>query len=177
MAGVSPSQEDDRALAARAASGDVSAFTVLVGRHERRVRSFLWRLCRNREAADDLAQETFLRAWRKAASFRSDGSYEGWLLRIAWRRFLTHARTKRLEVLDRPTDEPPLTADVGAAVDINRALGRLEPRERAAALLCFGEGRSHQEAAAILDMPLGTLKSVVARARTRLVAHLEGGEA
>jgi RNA polymerase sigma-70 factor (ECF subfamily) len=173
-----PPGEDDTALAADAAAGDVAAFTVLVRRHERRVRSFLARLCRSAEAADDLAQETFLQAWRMAASFRGEGSYQGWLLRIAWRRFLTQARAGRLEPLAAPAEaEPPPVPDPGAAIDLSRALAALDPRERAAALLCFGEGCSHQEAAAILELPLGTLKSLAARARTRLAAHLKGAEA
>jgi RNA polymerase sigma-70 factor (ECF subfamily) len=61
-----------------------------------------------------------------------------------------------------------------ARIDIDRALARLPGRERAAALLCFGEGYSHGEAAAILELPLGTLKSVAARAKAALARELEG---
>ncbi|MEA3004036.1 MAG: hypothetical protein QOH81_2824 [Sphingomonadales bacterium] len=144
---------------------------MLVRRHERRVRAFLARLTGG-EGADDLAQETFLKAWRTASSWRGDGSYRGWLLRIAWRSFLTSRRGRR--EMTAGIEAQAVAADETARIDIARALASLPARERAAALLCFGEGCSHAEAAAILDLPLGTLKSIVARARTGLVRQLEG---
>ena len=134
------------------------------------MRSFLARLCRG-QGADDLAQDTFLQAWRMAASFHGHGSYEGWLLRIAWRQFLTRARAPKMET----GLEPPAASffpDPAGAVDLDRALAALSADERAAALLCLGDGYSHGEAAQILDLPLGTLKSIVLRARTKLAAHL-----
>lgn len=140
-------------------------------RHERRVRAFLQRLTGGQEA-DDLAQETFLKAWRTAASFRGDGRYQGWLMRIAWRQFLSSRRRRPKPAL--PIEAPIATPDEAARIDLERALARLPERERAAALLCFGEGCSHSEAAAVLDLPLGTLKSIVARARAALVRQLEG---
>jgi RNA polymerase sigma-70 factor (ECF subfamily) len=155
------------------AAGDVAAFTALVRRHERRVRAFLVRITRG-EGADDLAQETFLKAWRMASAYRGEGSYEGWLLRIAWRQFLS-SRRKRSEAASELPDMADLRAEGGdLRIDVERALGRLGPRERAAAMLCLGEGYSHGEAAEILGLPLGTLKSIVARAKGALVKHLEG---
>jgi RNA polymerase sigma-70 factor (ECF subfamily) len=142
-----------------------------VRRHERAVRSFLARLTGG-EGADDLAQETFLKAWRTAASFRGDGPYRGWLLRIAWRCFLSSRRGRRETAAE--LKEEAVAVDQAARIDIARALARLSERERAAALLCFGEGCSHAEAAAVLGLPLGTLKSIVARARAALVRQLEG---
>lgn len=165
--------EGDILLARKAATGDVAAFTELVRRHERRVRAFLSRLARG-EGADDLAQETFLTAWRRAGAFRGEGSYEGWLLRIAWRQFLSRRRKRTEEPVETRDSEEAYRPDAEGRIDVERALGRLPERERAAALLCLGEGYSHSEAAAIMDLPLGTLKSVVARARTELVRHLEG---
>lgn len=140
-------------------------------RHERRVRSFLDRLTRG-EGADDLAQETFLKAWTMAASYRSEGRYEAWLLRIAWRQFLT-AQRRRPSLMDLD-EKMTFTPDEAARIDLIRALARLSQRERAAALLCFGNGCSHAEAAAILELPLGTLKSIVARARKALIGQLRG---
>ena len=123
--------------------------------------------------ADDLAQETFLAAWRSTASWRQDGSYRSWLYRIAWRQFLSHRRRQRpIESLDAASDiavEP----DAGRKAAIAEAMGRLGERERMAALLCFAEGYRHGEAATIMDLPLGTLKSLVARARRGLVEYLE----
>lgn len=136
------------------------------------MRAFLARLCR--EGADDLAQETFLKAWRLAKTYRGEGSYEGWLLRIAWRLFLSDRRRGSASLAE---DVPEAPGNPDAAIDAGRALATLDPRERAAALLCLGEGWSHSEAARIMELPLGTLKSLVARARAKLVRHLEGGAA
>lgn len=165
--------DQDAALARRAAAGDAAAFTALVRAHEGAVRRFLARLTRG-EGADDLAQEAFLRAWRRAGDYRGMGSYRGWLMRIAWTLFLDSRRGagRRLEreAALAPADAPH---DPDAAIDLGRALAGLDVRERAAALLCFGEGCSHGEAAAIMNVPLGTLKSILARARAALVTRLE----
>lgn len=165
--------EADELLAGKAAAGDAAAFTELVRRHERRVRAFLSRLTRG-QGADDLAQETFMKAWRMAGAWRGEGSYEGWLLRIAWREFLSRRRKRSEEPAEPDEAEAWQIPDAEGRLDVGRALARLPERERAAALLCFGEGCSHSEAAAILGLPLGTLKSVVARARAALVRQLEG---
>lgn len=156
-------------LAARAAAGDVGAFTELVRRHEGRVRGFLARFCE--QDADDLSQETFVRAWRMAGSFRSEGSYQGWLLKIAWRLFLS-GRKNRKESSELRENLICSEVDPAAAIDVNRALALLDERERAAALLCFRVGHSHVEAADILGLPLGTLKSIIARAKAQLASHL-----
>lgn len=165
---------DETRLVAAAAAGDAAAFTELVRRHERRVRAFLSRLCRGGEGADDLAQETFVKAWRMAGAFRGEGSYEGWLMRIAWRLFLSDRRRHRADTEPAGEQEDATIPNPDAAIDVGRALARLPARERAAALLCLGEGYSHGEAAGILGLPLGTLKTIVARARAQLVRHLEG---
>ena len=165
--------DQDAVLARRAAAGDAAAFTALVRAHEGAVRRFLARLTRG-EGADDLAQEAFLRAWRRAGDYRGEGSYRGWLMRIAWTAFLDARKSagrredREMAVLQQ---ESPRTPD--AAIDLGRALAGLGTRERAAALLCFGEGCSHAEAAQIMGLPLGTLKSILARARAALVARLE----
>jgi RNA polymerase sigma factor (sigma-70 family) len=125
------------------------------------------------DSADDLAQETFLAAWRAAASWRQDGSYRSWLFRIAWRQFLSHRRKQRpTESLDA-VDEAGVDPSAGAHAAISAAMARLGERERMAALLCFAEGYSHGEAAKIMEVPLGTLKTLVARARRGLVECLE----
>lgn len=171
--------DQDLDLARRAAAGDAAAFTALVRAHEAAVRRFLARLTRgantSQGGADDLAQETFLRAWRMAGAYRGEGSYRGWLLRIAWTRLAGAARKRR----EAPGDE---LGEVGhdprpdRMLDTERALAALSPSERAAALLCFGHGHSHGEAAAIMGLPLGTLKSIVARARAKLADHLGDAE-
>jgi len=125
------------------------------------------------EAADDLAQETFLAAWRAAASWRQESSYRTWLFRIAWRQFLSFRRSERI------TEPLEAAEDIGIQpcsekkVAIGAAMAKLGDRERMAALLCFAEGYSHGDAAGIMDVPLGTLKSLVARARRGLINCLE----
>lgn len=166
--------DQDLALARRAAAGDSAAFTALVRAHEAPVRRFLRRLAG--DSADDLAQETFLKAWRLAGHYRGEGRYRAWLMRIAWTQFLAAHRSRgrrdAREAAFAPGEEG--RNDPDSAIDLQRALAGLGERERAAALLCFGEGCSHSEAAEIMALPLGTLKSVVARARAALIDRLEG---
>lgn len=163
---------DERHYAAAAAAGDPAAFAALVRAHEGAVRRFLARLARG--DADDLAQEVFLKAWRQAARYRGDGSYRGWLFRIAWTMFLdTRRGDVRRDAREAGQDLTCAATDPDLRLDLERALSRLPARERAAAALCFGEGCSHGEAAVALAMPLGTLKSVLARARAALTEQLE----
>lgn len=163
---------DDDSLSRDAAAGDVAAFTALVGRYEMGVRNFLDRLCGG--GGDDLAQEVFIRAWRSASSYSGTGAYRAWLYRIAWRVYLTsRSRPRDSEEYDTDRHGGSFTPSPALSIDLQRAFARLAPRERAAAILCFGEGCSHQEAAVALEMPLGTLKSIVARARQELISYLE----
>jgi len=164
-------------LAERAAAGDAAAFSQLVRLHEARVRRFLGRLVRG-EGADDLAQEVFLKAWRMRRDWRGEGSYGGWLMRIAWHAFLSSHRARgRREIREHKAYEADLASavadDADRRIDLARALAALDHRERAAAQLCFAEGYSHNEAARIMSVPLGTLKSLAARARTNLAQLLE----
>lgn len=126
--------------------------------------------------ADDLAQETFLSAWTKAKSFAGSGRYRGWLLRIAWSSFLMdeRARSRRIPAW-RGEAEAPEIADEGDAerdLILEDALSRLGEEDRAAVVLCLSLGHSHSEAASILDMPLGTVKTRVARGTKQLMAML-----
>lgn len=166
---------DEDAIVRRAARGDAPAFGQLVRSHQSRLRGFLRRLTKgDASLADDLAQETFFEAWRKLAQFRGDGSFAGWLMRIAWTRYLMEARRRKLEPLDetggaRDTAEP-INMDIG--IDLETAMRKLAPGERAGLTLCYALGYSNEEASSILDMPLGTLKSHVTRGRAKLKALL-----
>lgn len=165
-------REEEYELVRRAAGEDLAAFGVLVRAHEARLRSYLRRLAG--DEADDLAQEALLAAWRSLGKWRGEGRFAHWLKAIATRRFLDRCRKAGQEPIDT-ADVPELqTEDLEQRLAINRALSSLPPRERAAALLVFAEGHSHGEAAAAMAVPLGTLKSLVARARARLAPLLEG---
>ena len=152
------------------------AFGRLVREHQSKVRAFLRRLTRGDAAlADDLAQETFFEAHRKLAQYQGRGSFASWLCGIAWSRFLMERRRRREEPLGEIED----TASVDprpashARLDLERAMARLSAEERAALTLCYALGHSHGEAAEILDIPLGTVKSHVLRGREKLKAMLE----
>jgi RNA polymerase sigma factor (sigma-70 family) len=165
----------DEVLAAAAARGEGAAFEALVRRHERVVRGFLARLA-GAGRGDDLAQETFLTAWTKASAFTGEGRYKGWLMRIAWRTFLMDARGRGRRLPEHDgIGEPAEQVDPGNAerdLIVEDALGRLKPEDRAAVVLCLVLGHSHSEAAQILEMPLGTLKTRVARGSARLLELL-----
>lgn len=123
--------------------------------------------------ADDLAQEAFLAAWRSAESWRGDSSYFSWLARIAWRQFLSHKRRERPTEEFNEADHVAVGDCPSSRMGIDQAMARLPARERMAATLCLAEGYSHGEAARIMEIPLGTLKSLVSRARKGLIHCLE----
>jgi RNA polymerase sigma factor (sigma-70 family) len=159
----------------RALAGDIAAFDALIRQHQSAVRGFLRRITGHDHAlADDLAQETFCRAFSRRQQF-VPGSFLSWLYSIAWSRFLMEKRRQKrararekIEVLGRSAD----TVDV-ATLDLDRALLHLTAIQRAAITLCLGLGYGHEEAAAILDLPLGTLKSHIARGREKVKSLLE----
>jgi RNA polymerase sigma-70 factor (ECF subfamily) len=161
-------------LIASAAAGNAAAFGLLVRQHQSRLRGFMRRLARGDHAlADDLAQETFLEAWRKIAQFRGEGSFAGWLTRIGWSRYLMTARQRKLEPLDDQSDLPQTSDDPNTHLDLESAMTRLSAAERAALTMCYALGYSNDEGAEILDMPLGTLKSHIARGREKLRRMLQ----
>ena len=167
-------------LAREAAKGDTAAFGLLVRWHQSRLRGFLMRLTKGNGAlADDLAQDTFLEAYRKIAQFSSDNFF-GWLCAIAWSRYLMEARKRKLESLDAlsetgaelPDDAPePENASL-VRHDLETAMAQLHPMQRAALTMCFALGLSNEEAAKALNIPLGTLKSHVGRGRAKLACLL-----
>ena len=168
----------DDTLAQLAAAGDTAAFGSLVRTHQSKMRGFLRRLTRGDAAlADDLAQETFLEAHRKVAQYRGEGSFGSWLCGIAWSRFLMERRKRKEEPLEAAPETvgEDTHAATLARLDLERAMARLSAEERAALTLCYALGHSHGEAAAILSLPLGTVKSHVLRGREKLKAMLEAG--
>ena len=141
------------------------------------LRGFLLRLTRgDRALADDLAQDAFLEAWRKIAQFRGAGSFRGWLARIAYTRYLMEARRRKLEPLEDVTQqwEQVQTLEPGVRFDLERCMGKLSLGERSALTLCHALGHSNDEAAHILDVPVGTLKSHVLRGRKKLLEMMGG---
>jgi RNA polymerase sigma factor (sigma-70 family) len=170
--------DSDTTLVARvAAEDDRSAFELLVRRHQSSLRNFLRRLTQGDVGrADDLAQETFVKAYRSIASFEGVAQFKTWLYRIAYHSFLNDERT-RIPV--REFSEADLPADVDfsdeadMARDVDSALKRLSIRQQAVFDLHFKKGMTHSEVAQSLDLALGTVKSDLTRGRARLRDILE----
>lgn len=171
---------------------DRNAFSELVQRHQSAVRACLRRLCNGNEAlADDLAQQTFVLAWRKLASFRQEARFSTWLYRIATNCWLADAR-KRKEVLfgdhegDDDEGDDAMTVAMGAVgdtsdatalgIDLARARESLSADERAAIVQCYDNDLSHQEAAYVLGCPVGTVKTHILRAKKKLRLAMAGWE-
>jgi DNA-directed RNA polymerase specialized sigma24 family protein len=157
---VANSNDEDVALSRRAARGDSAAFAMLVEKYERPLRSFLGRMGAG-DAADDIAQEAFFKAWKRADQYDGRARYATWLTKIAWRCQIDNARRQR------PVEAEPGVASVHSGVEVRDMLARLSDGERAALVLCEGHGWTHGEAADLLSLPLGTLKSMVARAKSK----------
>lgn len=179
MTGASPlALLEDEALAVRAADGSQVAFGVLVTRHQGALRTWLRRIGPTPDQADDIAQETFLTAWRQLARWQGQGRFRSWLFAIAANKAAdarrsagrTAARDTSWQA-ERPQAFEPASA-VEASIDVDRALATLPEPQRTVVALCFGAGFSHQEAAGILGLPLGTVKSHAARGRDRMLAAL-----
>lgn len=161
---------DEAALLRRAASGDRQAFGALVQAHQGYLRQWLRRLCGGDAAqADDVAQEAFIAAWRALPGFRGEAAFRSWLTRLAYRCWLRQ-REQPLEPghADEPAAATLTHPDPGARLDLQRALAQLREVEREAVLMCCHAELSHAEAAALLGLPLGTVKSHVQRGRARL---------
>jgi RNA polymerase sigma-70 factor (ECF subfamily) len=151
-----------------AALGDDRAFAELVRRRQTTVRGMLRKLCHDATLADDLAQETFVQAWRTLPQLRNAGAFGGWLKQVAVRVWLQYARRAKLplETLDEAQDvAAPHFAE---RQDLERALARLNPAQKLCVVLSYGEGLSHGEIADATGWPLGTVKSHVARGGARL---------
>lgn len=154
-------------------AGDFSRLVVL---HQQALRAFLRRLARDHAEADDIAQESLVIAWQRMDRFDATRDFRPFLFGIAWRRL----HQSRRSVFRRMTREAAVVEDEAALPDPNlrldlaAALAALPEQQRAAVLLCLVHDFSHAEAAQALALPLGTVKSLVARGREKLQAALGG---
>lgn len=165
----------DVELCGLAATGERRAFGELVRRHGSAVRALLRRMGAQPSQADDVAQDAFITAFERITDFRAEGTFAGWVKRIAARLYLKRLqRERRLGelVAESAPPEEGHAADAEAAIDLEGALRALAPGERVCVTLCFGAGLSHAEAAEALNLPLGTVKSHVKRGLDKLRARL-----
>jgi RNA polymerase sigma-70 factor (ECF subfamily) len=175
--------------------GHEAAFRELVRRYERPVFSLLYRMVRDRTLAEDLSQETFIKVLNGIKSYRPEFKFSSWIFKIANNAAIDHIRRKSLDTLSldgAPDAETPeamkATAiqldakgesplqelehrELGSAIE--RAIGRLRPEYRACILLRHVDGYSYEEIAETLDLPLGTVKTYIHRARNELRTYLE----
>jgi len=178
---MSAPQVTDAQLIARCVVGDDRhAFAELVKRNQSAVRACLRKLTTGDAAlADDLAQETFVLAWRNLKSFRFEARFSTWIYRIAFNAWQSEARKRREvslelddDVLADDEDSTFEMPDIASRIDLERAMEALSDGERAAIGACYYADLSHEEAAAALGMPLGTVKTHVLRAKAKLRAKL-----
>ncbi len=169
---------DSKLVVLALAQDEPSAFGELVRRHQSAVRHFLRHLCGDAAQADDLAQDTFVNAFRSLRQFRGQSSFLTWLLGIAHNRYRNARRLKR-EVLFAPADLPEADPTVpeqqrsDLRSDLADALRLLDPDEQTAVHLFYHQDLSHPEIASITGWPLGTVKTYLARAKEKLRPFLQ----
>ena len=170
--------DNDAALVARViADDDRSAFELLVRRHQSPLRNFLRRLTAyDTGRADDLAQETFIKMYRSIHSYQGQAKFSSWLYQIAYNTFLNDQRRRHPETeFDEAVHAAAVddTAAAGDRSDIERALRGLPARQQAVFDLHYQKGMTHDEIAATLALPLGTVKSDLTRGLKRLEELLD----
>ncbi|HEX5385317.1 MAG TPA: sigma-70 family RNA polymerase sigma factor [Gemmatimonadales bacterium] len=187
----------DQEIVALARAGHESGYRELIRRYERPLFSLLYRMVRDRELAEDLAQETFIKVLNAIGSYRPEFKFSSWIFKIANNAAIDHLRRRELDTLSlegSPHAETPEAVEatalqVGARQEspldtveamelggaIEAAIGQLRPEYRSCILLRHVEGRPYEEIAQMLGLPLGTVKTYIHRARNELreaLAHL-----
>ncbi len=189
--------KSDQDIVALARAGEEAAYRELIRRYERPLFSLLYRMVRDRELAEDLAQETFVKALNAIESYRPEFKFSSWIFKIANNAAIDHLRRRELDTLSlegSPQAETPEAIEATALQIGNRqespldevearelggqietAIAQLRPEYRSCILLRHVEGRAYEEIAEILNLPLGTVKTYIHRARNELrqaLAHL-----
>lgn len=162
------------------ASQDSAAFGELIRRHQSQVRNFLRKLTRDHSLADDLAQDCFIHAWDKMHTYSGRGSFIGWVLKIAYTTFLQAKRKSRRyrEVMEQvgqvtSVDSAGYTQDAHDLSDLDKFLAILSEEERVIMIFSYACGLSHREIGDATSMPVGTVKSVIFRAKDKIRTSFE----
>jgi RNA polymerase sigma-70 factor (ECF subfamily) len=185
---------DEHGLIAACLHGDAGAFAILVRRHQDRLFSTVYRLVGNVEDARDIVQESFLNAYQSLRSFKGDALFSTWLHRIAVNAAISNKRKRRLTAVrietGRDSEQTLEPVDQSEASDpghgleraeqerrIRDALARLSAEHRAVLVMKDMEGQKYEAIAAVLRVPIGTVRSRLHRARFELRELLERDEA
>jgi RNA polymerase sigma-70 factor (ECF subfamily) len=182
--------QDDRALAAMAARGREGAFRELLTRYERPVFSLVFRMVRDRTLAEDLAQEAFIRAFNAIDSYDPTYKFSSWIFKIANNHTIDHLRKRKLDTVSIHGSPSASTADEEARTSITlesteeqpdrytesrelggqieEAIAQLRPEYRTVVLLRHVQGYAYEEIAETMEIPLGTVKTYLHRARNEL---------
>jgi RNA polymerase sigma-70 factor (ECF subfamily) len=178
-----------------AQQGREFAFRELVRRYERPVFSLVFRMVRDRETAEDLSQDAFVKVLNNIDRYSPEFKFSSWLFKIANNVAIDHLRRRRIETISIDGSPHATTASDVEATSLNleieqesaldeleakelgsaieRAIGKLRPEYRSCIMLRHVEGRSYEEIATTLDLPLGTVKTYIHRARHELREALE----
>lgn len=174
-------ENDDDELMRRVREGDETAFAAIVDRHQNSLVNYLAQMCGNREQAEEVAQESFVRLYRTANRYRANGSVAPYLFRIATNHLRTlWRREKRWKILSFGIWQPDTDAHTPAddlirdeeTRQVRNALSRLPVTYRAALVMREIEGWSYQQIADALGCPEGTVKSKINRGRAQLRSEL-----
>ena len=185
----------DPAVVELARKGSEAAYRELLTRYERPVFSLIFRMVRDREMAEDLAQETFVKVLNNIDRYSPDFKFSSWLFKIANNLTIDHLRRRRVDTISIEGAPDAVTAESAKATSISivagdesplaelesrelgqsieRAIAKLRPEYRACILLRHVEDRSYEEIAEIVKLPLGTVKTYIHRARHELRAALD----
>jgi len=171
---------NDIELVDHARNGDSDAFEQLVQRHYTTVYRTGYRWCGNREDAEDIAQDVFVKVARKLATFAGRSSFKTWLYRITLNTAKDFGRkraTRRVHETSSYEETTPDHANPGgeaviAARQLVDAIDRLPPRQKAAAMLVWAEGLTHKEAAQVLSCAEATVSGHLLQARAKLKGML-----
>ena len=179
VATTDPGELTPEQLAGRAQAGSREAFELLVARFERPIFSFLFRFARHRQDAEDLTQETFVRAWRSLPAYRPSLAFAPWLFTLARRAAASHfrsaARGAEMALDSEIVEETPanLLADKEARAGIWRLTESLKPKQAEALWLFYGQGFSIAETARVMGTPALHVRVLLHRGRANLAKIIQ----
>lgn len=172
--------ELDELTLARARRGNVRACERIFRKFQTPAFSVAFRICQCRETAQEVSQEAFITAFRKLRQYRGDAPFWGWLRRVVINHAISsirkNSRTEAVEFQDYHASEPAAQDQVGLAMDLESALGRLGPEDRAVVWLHDVEGYNHREIGDLFGKTESYSKTRLSRARTQLRAMLQPPE-